>query len=259
MKESLIILLISAAAGVAGTTAGGVLGIFFAKKDKKILNRVLGFAGGVMVGIVCFEMIPEALELTQIGGKAWTAVLTTVCAVFLGVLTIWFLNGAADKLKFFKTRGAGKIDKEKSMVRTGAIMLLAIAFHNFPEGMAIGSSGAASLSTGFLVAAVIAVHDVPEGMCISAPLAGGGVGKLKSVLLTALAGLTTVIGALFGLLLGGVSPVWTGVQLAVASGAMLYVTFGEMLPQIITIDEGQIPAASILLGIIFSAVIVNLV
>ena len=103
---------------------------------------------------------------------------------------------------------------------------------------------------GTLVAVLIAVHNIPEGMAISAPLASGGVTAWKTVLLTALAGAATIAGAVIGLAVGGISQLAIAVCMGIAGGAMLYVTFGEIVPQAILMDEGRVPAVSMLIGIL---------
>ena len=61
-----LIIILSLVAGVVGTGIGGILGVLLKSKGNKIMSRILSFAGGVMVGIVVFEMIPESIEKTQI-------------------------------------------------------------------------------------------------------------------------------------------------------------------------------------------------
>ncbi|MDD4840252.1 MAG: ZIP family metal transporter [Clostridia bacterium] len=284
MTDKVLIMVLSLVAGVAGTAIGGIIGALLSNKSSKFMSRVLAFAGGIMVGVVCFEMIPEAIEMTAVNNQNWSSVLITLSAVIAGIIAIYSLNKVLDVLE--NKRAVHKDlqnlhhqtailqveeDKENcengfisnsqnktknSLFKAGLVMLLAIALHNFPEGMAIGSSGVASTTTGIIVALVIAVHNIPEGMCIAAPLASGGVGKVKTVLLTALAGGATFIGAIIGILIGGISPIATGVCMGLAGGAMLYVTFGEIIPQVILMEEGRIPSVSTLSGILCALVIV---
>ena len=119
----------------------------------------------------------------------------------------------------------------------GLVMAFAIALHNFPEGMVIGASYASDELTGgvdgIAMAIVIGLHNIPEGMAVSVPLVAGGMHKVKATLLTALTGAPTILGAMLGYFLGTLSPVMLALSLSFASGAMLYVVFGELLPEAI--------------------------
>lgn len=285
-KQQILILVLSLVAGIVGTGLGGIIGVLLKNKGNKVMGRVLSFAGGVMVGVVTFEMLPEAVEYSKIENSIeQSGILIAVSALVVGMLIIFGLNKMLDVIENMRgthksieelhhetkvieandalmeanacgnTAAAQAVDK-KSLLKAGLIMLLAIAFHNLPEGMAIGASGASNSQTGILVAIIIAVHNIPEGMAISAPLASGGVKGWKTILLTALAGAATVVGALIGLAVGGISQLASGICMGLAGGAMLYVTFCEILPQSILMEEGRVPAVSMLVGIVCSMVFV---
>lgn len=285
-KQQILILVLSLVAGIVGTGLGGVIGVLLKNKGNKVMGRVLSFAGGVMVGVVTFEMLPEAVEYSKIENSfEQSGILIAVSALVVGMLIIFGLNKMLDVIENMRgthksieelhhetkvieandalmeanacgdTAAVQAVDK-KSLLKAGLIMLLAIAFHNLPEGMAIGASGASNSQTGILVAIIIAVHNIPEGMAISAPLASGGVKGWKTILLTALAGAATVVGALIGLAVGGISRLASGICMGLAGGAMLYVTFCEILPQSILMEEGRVPAVSMLVGIVCSMVFV---
>lgn len=278
--------MLSLVAGIVGTGLGGIIGVLLKNKGNKVMGRVLSFAGGVMVGVVTFEMLPEAVEYSKIENSIeQSGILIAVSALGVGMLIIFGLNKMLDVIENMRgthksieelhhetkvieandalmeanacgnTAAVQAVDK-KSLLKAGLIMLLAIAFHNLPEGMAIGASGASNSQTGILVAIIIAVHNIPEGMAISAPLASGGVKGWKTILLTALAGAATVVGALIGLAVGGISQLASGICMGLAGGAMLYVTFCEILPQSILMEEGRVPAVSMLVGIVCSMVFV---
>ncbi len=285
-KLQILILVLSLVAGIVGTGLGGIIGVLLKNKGNKVMGRVLSFAGGVMVGVVTFEMLPEAVEYSKIENSIeQSGILIAVSALGVGMLIIFGLNKMLDVIENMRgthksieelhhetkvieandalmeanacgnTAAVQAVDK-KSLLKAGLIMLLAIAFHNLPEGMAIGASGASNSQTGILVAIIIAVHNIPEGMAISAPLASGGVKGWKTILLTALAGAATVVGALIGLAVGGISQLASGICMGLAGGAMLYVTFCEILPQSILMEEGRVPAVSMLVGIVCSMVFV---
>ena len=135
-------------------------------------------------------------------------------------------------------------------------MAAAIALHNLPEGMVIGSAYAGADATslftggGFLIAVVIGLHNIPEGMAVAVPLIAGGMGRVRAVCVTALSGLPTVIGALLGYWLGSMGPLWHTLSLAFASGAMLYVVFGELLPESILMWRSKMPSFAAIIGIL---------
>jgi ZIP family zinc transporter len=137
-------------------------------------------------------------------------------------------------------------------------MLAAIALHNIPEGIAIGAGGSHDYALGALIALMITLHNIPEGMAVAAPLLAGGVGKLKVVLLTAVCGFTTVIGGLIGGLIGNISDFALAMSLAAAGGAMLYVVFGEIIPQSIVMTKSRAAPLITLAGIIIGLIIAQL-
>jgi len=93
-------------------------------------------------------------------------------------------------------------------------------------------------------------------MAVSVPLISGGMGKGKAVFLTALSGLPTIIGALLGFAIGELGALGLAVSLGFASGAMLYVVFGEILPQAILMYHSKLPAFSAIVGILVGLYII---
>jgi ZIP family zinc transporter len=139
-------------------------------------------------------------------------------------------------------------------------MACAIALHNVPEGMTIGASYAASQGSmgraALVLAVIIGLHNIPEGMAVSVPLISGGMPKWKAVLITAATGIPTVLGALLGYGLGELGPLGLTMSLGFASGAMLYVVFGEILPQSILMYHSKMPAFSAIVGILVGLLII---
>ena len=157
-------------------------------------------------------------------------------------------------------------EKNNELFVAGLVMVGAIALHNFPEGVVIGVSYAKEVdllntlfsSSGFIMAVIIGLHNIPEGMAVSVPLISGGMSKPKAVILTAFSGLPTVIGAVIGYMLGGLGPTTLIVSLGFASGAMLYVILGELLPEAILMYKSKLPALSTFVGILLGFLLVNL-
>ncbi len=281
----LAIIVITFISGVVGTGLGGLVGAVLRRESNKIVSLLLSFAAGIMLAVVCFDLMREPIEMMKSGEMGWYTPLIVVAAVIVGYTVVYMLNFAIDK----KTnREVKHIDKnhpataddldelihadhfethkrEKSnLFVAGLVMMTAIALHNLPEGMVIGASYAITPNltsnlfsgAGFVMAIVIGLHNIPEGMAVSVPLISGGMGKTKAMLLTALSGLPTVFGALIGYALGGINQIMLTLSLGFASGAMLYVVFGELLPEAILMWKSKLPALSLFIGVLVGFLLV---
>lgn len=271
------LLVATAIAGVGGTGLGGLIGAMLQKNSGRTVSLLLSFAGGVMLSVVCFDLIIEAVE-TGVG------ILVVIGAVALGVALIYLLNFLIDRSTnpevphidenhpktaddldelihsdHYEQHFARK-DSRFALFMAGVVMACAIALHNVPEGMTIGASYASSNgvmgSSALVLAVLIGLHNIPEGMAVSVPLISGGMGKGKAVLMTALSGAPTIVGALLGFLIGEIGAMGLALSLGFASGAMLYVVFGEILPQAILMYHSKLPAFSSIAGILVGLFII---
>ncbi len=224
--------------GTFGTTIGGVLGLLLKTNTNKFLSFILSLASGLMTSIVCFELIPEALEISGI--------FTVLCGILFGILMMFF----CDLIVASKFNNKVCSNQKQSLLKTGIIVSIGLAIHNFPEGLAIGSGFEASLTLGYSLAIAIAFHDVPEGISMSIPLKHGGLSSIRVIWYVILSGVTTGIGALFGCLIGGISDKIISLCLAFAAGAMLYIISGELTPESNKLDNGKSPMIGNLIGVI---------
>ena len=264
-------------AGVVGTGLGGLVGALLQKDSNRTVSLLLSFAGGVMLSVVCFDLIIEAIE-TNVG------VLTVILAVALGVAVIYLLNNWIDRRTGPQVPHTSKDhpktaddldelihsdhyqehlannDNKVELFIAGVVMAGAIALHNVPEGMTIGASyasnGGVMGSAALILAILIGLHNIPEGMAVSVPLISGGMGKTKAVLITALSGASTILGALLGYMIGELGAVGLAMSLGFASGAMFYVVFGEILPQAILMYHSKLPAFSAIGGMLLGLFII---
>ena len=271
------LIITTALAGVAGTGIGGLVGAMLQRDSNRMVSLLLSFAGGVMLSVVCFDLVTEAVE-TQMG------VWVVVGAIAFGVMVTYILNYLIDR----KTNPEvphidanhpqtaddldelihsdhleqhyAKRDSKLGLFVAGIVMASAIALHNVPEGMTIGASYAsndgAMGSAALILAVLIGLHNIPEGMAVSVPLISGGMSKWKAVLITACTGIPTILGALLGYGLGEIGPMGLTLSLGFASGAMLYVVFGEILPQSILMYHSKLPAFSAIVGILVGMLII---
>ena len=267
----------TAIAGVGGTGLGGIIGALLQKDSKRVVSLLLSFAGGVMLSVVCFDLVMEAIE-TQVG------LAFVVGAIASGVGITFLLNYLIDRktnpevphidANHPKTaddldelihsdhlhQHYAKKDSKLGLFVAGMVMASAIALHNVPEGMTIGASYAcndgAMGSAALVLAILIGLHNIPEGMAVSVPLISGGMARWKAVLITACSGIPTILGALLGFVLGEIGPMGLTLSLGFASGAMLYVVFGEILPQSYLMYHSKLPAFSAIAGILVGMFII---
>ncbi len=275
----LAIVVITFISGVVGTGLGGLIGAVLRRDSNKIVSLLLSFAAGIMLAVVCFDLMREPVDMMNEGKLPAYTPLIVVLAVISGYAVVYLFNFIIDKrtdreVKHIDAQHPSTADdldelihsnhfeshkKEKSnLFIAGLVMMMAIALHNLPEGMVIGASYAITpdvfanifSGSGFIMATVIGLHNIPEGMAVSVPLISGGMGKSKAVLLTALSGFPTVLGALLGFAIGGINEIMLVLSLGFASGAMLYVVFGELLPESILMWKSKLPALSIFAGVL---------
>jgi zinc transporter, ZIP family len=237
MNDVLQITLIGLGAGVVGTGSGAVIALFVKKPGKAILGFILGFAGGIMLAIVLNDLLPESIAAGNFA--------TAFSGLLIGSIFILALDLKMPHSHFFETT-----DELARFIRTGTILGLGIAMHNLPEGIAIGASYIASPALGFTLAFTIALHNIPEGIAMACPLCVGGM-RLRWILLyTAMAGLPMGIGALIGATLGAISDLVLSLALGFAGGAMLYIIFGELIPEAQNSGSGHAGTFGALFGTI---------
>lgn len=202
--------------GTFGTTIVGIIGIKLKRNSNKFLSFILSFASGLMMAIICFDLIPEALNISNI--------ISVILGILIGIITMIFCDLIVQKK--FNTKEIkikkGKM-KENNLLKTGIIVSIGLAIHNFPEGLAIGSGFEASLKLGLGLAIAICLHDIPEGISMAVPMKNGGMKKSKVLYYVVLSGITTGIGAFFGALIGTISEQIIAICLSFAAGAMLYI------------------------------------
>ena len=280
MTMILWVVILTALAGVGGTGLGGVAGALLQRDSKRVVSLLLSFAGGVMLAVVCFDLIPGAVHPENASKNM--NLLWVLAGILFGFVVVYLLNHCIDRSTNHEVahidadhhKTADDLDElihsdhlmahrgvGNHLFTAGVVMAAAIALHNLPEGMVIGASFASSAASanvfsgsGLLMAIIIGLHNIPEGMAVVVPLVSGGMKKGSAVLITAASGAPTIIGALLGYWIGVVGPLGLCLSLSCASGAMLYVVLGELLPEAILMWRSKLPAfataGGILLGLL---------
>lgn len=280
------IITVTAIAGIVGTGLGGLIGALVRKDSSGVVSLLLSFAGGVMLAVVCFDLVPTAIRPENATQNY--SIFLVIGGIMAGYGVVYLLNRWIDRCTNHELTHHKETDHPKTadaldelihsdhfeyhqkqgpqqrseLFMAGVIMACAIALHNLPEGIVIGASYAgdatsgAFTGTGLVMAIIIGLHNIPEGMAVEVPLMTGGMSRTKAVLVTALSGAPTVIGALIGYGLGGIGPLALSLSLSFASGAMLYVVFGELLPEAILMWRSKLPAFASIVGIAAGLVVI---
>ena len=228
-----IAFLLATFAGLS-TVIGGLVVFYKKSKSDTFLGLSTAFAIGVMVCVSVVEMIPHSYETLGEHYGNTTGILLTV-ALLLGGMAFVALIERLVPSKEKKEAGKGK----KPLFRSGLLVALAIAVHNFPEGIATFVGSLTDIEVGVMIAIAIAIHNIPEGIAIASPIYRATGSKGKAIGMTFLSGITEPIGALFAFLLLGeaASPLFFGYIMSFIAGIMIYISFWNLMP--IALEYGK--------------------
>lgn len=201
--------LIGCIVGAAGTVIGGIFAILISSRIKSSLP-FMAFAGGIMISVVFFDMFAQS--------AAFGGVLAMCGGAVLGGVVFAFISPVISH------------KQERSLYSVGIMVLIGIALHNLPEGLAIGSSLVQSETMAFSLALLMLMHNIPEGLAVCLPLRLSGMPIFKVLLLALLTGLPTAAGAVIGTAVGTISKEMIAVCISFAGGAMLYISLKELIP-----------------------------
>lgn len=228
-------LLLTLGAGLA-TGVGSAIAFFTRRTNKKLLSFSLGLSGGVMVYVSFMELMPQAEEALasahgERGGAAWA-----VLAFFVGMAIIGLIDRLVPEVEnpheAHTVEELQRRPKEPRLMRMGLMAALAIAIHNFPEGIATFASAMESPTLGIAIAAAVAIHNIPEGIAVSIPIYYATGSRRKAFLWSLLSGVAEPAGALLAWLLLAplMTPTLMGALLAGVAGIMVFISMDELLP-----------------------------
>ena len=248
-------------AGLA-TGIGSIIGFASKEFNPKFLSGALGFSAGVMIYVSFVEILVKAKDLlTSVYGVRQGSWITAA-AFFAGMAII----AAIDKLvPYFhnphEIHTAAKFEamdeKEKQkLMRMGLFSALAVAVHNFPEGMATFMSALSDPALGVSIAVAIAIHNIPEGLAVSVPVHYATKDRKKAFILSFLSGLSEPAGALIGysILRPVFSQTTLGFIFAAVAGLMVYISLDELLPAAEEYGEHHVAITGVIAGMAVMAV-----
>lgn len=240
-----IIGIFSAVVALIGTMIGALIGVSLKNPTNKLLGTLLSIATGIVIAIIFLELIPESID--KIG------FVRSLVVMIVGILVIYCID-CIMRVDNRNGRGLG----ERNHTKVAILMALGLMMHNFPEGIIMGFGFVKGSGLGIKMSILISIHDIPEGIAMAAPLIAAGKKPLKILWYSFLVAFPTVIGAWIGILLNSISDVFLGYSIAFASGIMIYVAFGQMLPESNELHSSYTNAMWIILGIIFGFIMINL-
>lgn len=254
-------------AGLA-TGVGAALAFFTKKTSTKTLSISLGFSAGVMLYVSFVEIFAKARDALTEELGATEATWYTVAAFFGGMALIAIIDKFVPnyenphELHSIEEMDAGieNLPKDEThdfakLKRMGMFAALAIAIHNFPEGLATFTAGLSDPSLGIAIAMAIAIHNIPEGIAVSIPLFYATGDRKKAFFYSFLSGVSEPVGALVGylLLMPFFTPVVFGVLFASVAGIMVFISLDQLLPAAEEYGEHHYCIAGVVAGMVVMA------
>jgi ZIP family zinc transporter len=204
--------------GISGTATGGLIVLRGTRSSAGKQGWLLGFSGGIMMAVVIYDLWPEAWYY---GG-----LFSTLIGTGAGFFLVHFADPLLKLIPWYKQHQLSKI------IKVGIILGLGIAVHNFPEGVALGTTyiTARGLENWLGLALLMAIHNIPEGMAMASSLQLGRVRLAKIITALILVEVPMALGGAIGAILGRLSVEMISISLGFAGGAMFLLVLKELLP-----------------------------
>ena len=265
--ELILAFSVTLAAGLA-TGIGSAIAFFTTSTNKAFFAVSIGFSAGVMIYLSFVEILPKANEYVANEVEAVTASIITTAALIGGMILMALLDylvpSAANphentKVEIFEDGSKEAREyaaKNKTLLRTGVVTALAIAMHNFPEGLATFLLVLDDPAVGIALAVAVAMHNIPEGIAVSVPVYYATKSRAKAFLYSFLSGLSEPAGAVIGFLILApfLSDFLLGVIFAGVGGVMVFLAIDTLLPTARNSDRGHLSVYGVILGILVMAV-----
>lgn len=249
------------------TALGAALVVFFDKSNRKLLDTSLGFTGGVMIAASFWSLLSPAIAYVEMQNEMGLSDLPKwfppAVGFFLGALFLFGLDKIIPHLHLFK-----KIEEAEGMPtkwRKTILLVLAIALHNIPEGLAVGvafgaiaspeimglgESSVFTMGSAIALAIGIGIQNFPEGFAVSMPLRRQGVSKLKSWKWGQMSAIVEPIFAVIGAAAVIYALPILPYALAFAAGAMIFIVVEEVIPESQTGGNTDLATMGLILGFI---------
>jgi ZIP family zinc transporter len=222
------------------TGIGSLIAFFVKEQSQKVLTVSMGFAAGVMLYVSFYEILPEAIHgLTEALGCAHEGTYLGVGSFFMGIFLVMLIgrlipegDEAPEELINLSAEDMQTPANRKRLLRVGLLTALALAIHNFPEGVAVFTAALENPQLGITIAIAIAIHNIPEGIAVSMPIYFATGSRIKAFMYSFLSGLVEPIGAFLGYMFLSeyLTEAVMGGLLAAVAGMMVFISIDQLLP-----------------------------
>lgn len=217
--ELILFAFIASFADGLATGVGALPAALAARTSDRLLDGLLGFAGGIMISVTAFGLLIPAFDSGGVG--------KTVLGLAIGAGVLAVADRTVPHLHLLEGPEGPRVSLQRAW-----LIVLAITIHNFPEGLAVGVTfGRGDLDAAIILALGIGIQDMPEGLAVALPLIREGYRPKRAITYAALTGLAEPLAALAGVSLVVVFDPLLPLGLAFAAGAMIYVVFDEIIPE----------------------------
>ena len=254
-SEILFAFFLTTVAGLS-TGIGSGIALLAKRTNKNFLSLSLGFSAGIMIYVSFMEMMPTALSgLTDaFGSKIGTLYL--ILSFFGGIVLINLIDFLIpEQVNPHEAHGVEEMQGDARLKRTGIMVALSIAIHNFPEGIATFTSALTSLDIAIPITVAIAIHNIPEGIAVAVPIYHASGSRKKAFWYSFLSGMSEPVGALlaFAFLFRFWTPTLNGIILAGVSGIMVFISLDELLPTAEKYGKHHLAIIGVVVGMLVMA------
>lgn len=246
------------------TGFGSALAFFGKRTNTKRLSFFLGFSAGVMIYVSFVELFPSSRHALDaaLGAKAgsWIAVISFfggfAISALIDMLVPSFENPhEMKKIEDMQDAIAIRNHGNAKLLKMGVFSALAIAIHNFPEGLATLAAALKDPQLGLSIAIAIAIHNIPEGIAVSIPIFYATGNRKKAFTYSFLSGLAEPAGALIGfvVLYPFMNDITFGVIFGLIAGIMVFVSLDELLPSAHEYGEHHLETYGLVAGMLVMA------
>ena len=261
MNDYTLAFLLTVLAGLSMLIGSGIT-VLTKLTNQKFLSVSLGFSAGVMIYLSMMEILPEAREYLDNASGELRGGIFTLSAFFGGILLMWFLeaviapHGHDHGCGFHGSSHGQSIHDPSKLMRIGQLTAIALAIHNFPEGLTTFVSALQGMKIAIPVVVAIIIHNIPAGISISSPIYHATGSRTKAIKYSFLSGLAEPAGALAGwlILVPFMSDLVFGFLYAGVAGVMIFMSFDELLPSAREYGNHKFSIYGLVLGMAVMAV-----